>query len=100
MYNRYIIGILLVAGLYGCHGNKQTSPLSAEAQRRGVEAAKTVLTSNLSDEMELQFHILDAKAVQSEYILMGDTIAAGDFDEAFRKYITTNNKALSEELFQ
>ena len=44
--------------------------------------------------------ILDAKAVQSEYLLMGDTVAAQAFDAAFREYLVMHDELLAKELFE
>ena len=49
--------------------------------------------------MAMQHAILDAKAVQSEYILAGDTAAVRAFDEAFREKIGNDDPDLASAVF-
>ena len=43
----------------------------------------------------MQHSILDAKAIQSEYIMAGDTAAVRAFDEAFRSKLRADDPELA-----
>ena len=76
---------VIVTGCGG--GSSATSTRAAEARTRAIEA------------MAMQHAILDAKAVQSEYILAGDTAAVRAFDEAFREKIGNDDPDLASAVF-
>ena len=85
-------------------GNSQkvkVSPLDAEARQRGEEAAAWVIDvfQKEKSQLKLEGTILRVKAMQSEYILMGDTLAADAFDDAFAYYIRQNNASIANLLF-
>ena len=62
-------------------------------------AADSVVAADSTGLMALQKSILAAKAVQSEYLLTGDTAAADTFDTTFRRQIAMRNERLAEEMF-
>lgn len=75
------------------------SPHADEARHRAAEAAAAVVNTNPADTLAMQCSILDAKAVQSEYALMGDSVAVEIFDEEFQKYVTAHNAKLAGQMF-
>ncbi len=75
------------------------SPHADEARQRASEAAAKVVGTNPTDTLAMQRSILDAKAVQSEYALMGDSVAVEIFDEEFQKYVAEHNARLAGQMF-
>lgn len=71
-----------------------------EARERAIVAAQALINSNHNDVMEMERLVLDAKAIQSEYILKGDTLAAKAFDTSFQNYVIANDSQLAKELFK
>ena len=63
------------------------------------EAAAKVVGTNPTDTLAMQRSILDAKAAQSEYALMGDSVAVEIFDEEFKKYVAEHNARLAGQMF-
>ena len=76
-----------------------SSSYEETARVRAVEAAKKVIATPHDNMNKMERILLEAKAVQSEYIMIGDTIAANAFDVAFREYIVANDQELANELF-
>ncbi|MEF9923865.1 MAG: hypothetical protein RR854_04740 [Muribaculaceae bacterium] len=76
-----------------------SSEHSDEAKQRAILVAEELIKSDPNDEMKQQDIILKAKSAQSEYTLMGDSIAAKEFDIAFREYIEQHNDSLSAIMF-
>lgn len=94
--NRFIfIGVLLASISIGCSRSENTN----EAKEKAILAAKELVAADSLSEMELQNLILQAKATQSEYTLMGDTIAAAEFNKAFAEYIKQHDDSLSRAMF-
>lgn len=93
------ISALMVSGICGCSGSGARLG-NSEAREKAEAAAKSLVDADHSDTMLLQQKILEAKAIQSEYALAGDSDAVKDFDEAFRNYITKNDKSLAAAMFQ
>lgn len=97
--NKVILSFGIAVILTACGNNEKKSLLEDEARARAVTAAKALIATDHSDNFLMEGMILDAKAIQSEYIIKGDTLAADAFDNAFREYITTNDSVLAKELF-
>ena len=97
----YLPALLAAATLVsGCGGGSSaTSTRAAEARTRAIEAAAKLIATSHTDTMAMQHAILDAKAVQSEYILAGDTAAVRAFDEAFREKIGNDDPDLASAVF-
>lgn len=96
--------ILLLCGaaicLTACGGGGATiNRMAEEARQRAETAAANVVASDSAGLMRLQDCILQAKAEQSEYLLLGDTAAADTFDVAFRRYVERHNPRLASEMF-
>ena len=62
-------------------------------------AAQQLIDTDHSDTIALQHRILEAKVVQSEYVIAGDSIAVEAFDEAFRDYLMLHDGSLAEAIF-
>lgn len=92
-------GMLVMALCYGVACSDNKSEYEYEARERAVEAAKELIRSNRHDVNEMERIILKAKAVQSEYLLRGDTVAAQAFDASYKEYMQINAPALAQELF-
>ena len=97
----YLPVVLAAAALVsGCGGGSSaTSTRAAEARTRAIEAAARLIATSHTDTMAMQHAILDAKAMQSEYILAGDTAAVRAFDEAFREKIGNEDPDLASAVF-
>ena len=89
---------MLMVLLVSCVG-ESTSEYETEARERAVVAAKELIQSNHNNVFEMERMILKAKAVQSEYMLKGDTVAVRAFDESFREYVQAHDAKLASELF-
>ena len=94
----YIFATMVVAGvLYGCSCAPDTR--ADEARERAVVAAQQLIDTDHSDTIALQHRILEARVVQSEYVIAGDSIAVEAFDEAFRDYLMLHDGSLAEAIF-
>ena len=82
-----------------CSSKSKESPNIETARQEAIESAKTLIKNRNAKLLEVQGYILDAKAEQSKYTLMGDTTAAREYDLAFKKYIEENNDSLAKILF-
>lgn len=91
--------ILLAAAAVLALGACRHSPHADEARQRAGEAAAKVVETNPTDTLAMQRSILDAKAAQSEYALMGDSVAVEIFDEEFKKYVAEHNARLAGQMF-
>ena len=76
---------VIVTGCGG--GSSATSTRAAEARTRAIEAAAKLIATSHTDTMAMQHAILDAKAVQSEYILAGDTAAVHAIEHLGATYL-------------
>ncbi len=98
---RYILFPVVMAclsGMMACSG-VQERQFDEVRQRAGAAAAEVVAADSCDNMMQLQDCILAAKAVQSEYLLLGDTAAADTFDVVFRHCVERSNGSLASELF-
>lgn len=93
-----ILYVFVISLLCSCGGVK--SKYEQEARVRAVVAAQALIETDHKDMIKMEEMILDAKAVQSEYLLMGDTVAAQSFDIAFREYLVVNDSLLAKEIFK
>lgn len=90
--------LLALAALGACTHSKYKS----EAHDRAISAATQLLALDTvaePDTTALERAILQAKAIQGEYLLLGDTIAANEFDKTFRSTVTEADTALARLLF-
>ncbi len=89
--------LLLLLLVSACKSNPDYREVAGE---RAVAAAKALVATDHNNPIKMEQMILDAKAVQSEYLLMGDTVAAQAFDAAFREYLVMHDELLAKELFE
>ncbi len=89
---------LITATTFSC--GKKTSPYSAEAKKRAVQAAEALIAVDHTDTFAIQSSLLAAEATRSEYIIMDDTIAAGDFDRSFRETLNQKDPELAKAIFK
>ena len=85
-----------------CSCSTEQSKLNEEAQHRAIEAASVVIAVDSVkpvDSIALQSAILDAKSIQSEYIIAGNEEASKEFDKAFRNTIIERNPQLGSLIF-
>ena len=82
---RFLFLLFWAVAMMGCGGgtNDSAPTRAAEARTRAAEAAQRLIATSHADTVAMQHSILDAKAVQSEYMMAGDTAAVRAFDEAF-----------------
>ena len=94
---RKLLILLAVAALMcGC-GHR--SKYADEAKALAEESAAVLVATDHSDTLALQRAILEAKAKQGKYSLLGDSVAVKIFEEAFEQYLRDNDEALARELF-
>ena len=70
------------------------------ARERAVATAQALIAIDHNNTIKLEQKILEAKSIQSEFLMQGDTIAAQAFDSAFREYVMMNDEFLAKELFE
>lgn len=85
--------------LFIISGCSRTSKSLDIAREKGIKAASGLVHTDRYDQMALQNCILSAKAIQSEYLIAGDTVKANEFEKAYMEYIKTHDTKLAEELF-
>ena len=93
------IGLMFLLALGAC--TEAGSEYEEEARERGIFWAKILIekNKNLKQGEMLETTVLDAKVVQSEYLLIGDTLAAKAFGESYKAYIEANDSILAKEMF-
>lgn len=92
----FVTVVMIILAACGNSG----SEYEEEARQRAIVAAQVLVASNHDDTIQMERIILDAKSIQSEYLLKGDTIAAQAFDNAFQEYVTANDSQLAKEIFK
>lgn len=97
MRNLALAAMALLA-LSACHKQPATSPRSGEARQRAVEAAVNVAGLNTADTLAVQRALVQAASGRGTYELMGDTIAASDYDEAFLDTLSKLNPQLAQQI--
>ena len=99
MMKKVIFGFLMLVAALACHHGPGHSPREQEARDRAAQAAAAVVATDHADTLALQQAILDAKAQQSEYTLMGDTVAVRVFEESFRDHLRQHDQSLFQAIF-
>ena len=87
--------------LSACTGKEQRQA-NHQAEQEARNAAETVLAIDSVepvDSFALERAILDAKALQSQYIISDNQEASEIFDKTFRETITQRQTQLAQELF-
>jgi menaquinone-dependent protoporphyrinogen IX oxidase len=93
---RYIAIAFIACCLQGC---STCSTRSGEARQRAEKAAQELISTNHADTIALEAKILDAKSIQGEYAILGDSAAVKAFDEAFRNYVKQHDDSLARAMF-
>lgn len=93
-----LLPVLAMAMALACCG-KQGSAHSAQARSEAVQEAKQLLQADTTDTFALQRSLLHAESVRSKYVIMGDTVAARDFDQALREVVVRKSPKLARKLF-
>ena len=77
----------------------KVNELTQKAIATATKAAKAVVETNHSDTLAMQNAILEAKAMQSEFQVTGDTAVINSYNRAFKKYLQENDPGLAKEMF-
>ncbi len=88
----YIAFIIATLMLVACHSEEK------DAQQLGEYHAKQLLTKPLSDK-ELQYRLLEIRAIETEIRSNGYNDAADAYIKAFTDCIKVNNDSLAQEIF-
>lgn len=99
MRKTVVTTITLVAALVLAAGCNKPSASEKEAAARAEQAAAAVIATNHADTLAMQQSILDAKVLQSQYAIMGDSAAVKAFDNAFETYLKRHDSALWQQIF-
>lgn len=97
----YILALFLIMTMaVACsHKNEKQSPLVEKAIRIASQAAKQLVETDHSDTLAMQNCVLEAKAMQVEFQVAGDTAAINSFNRSFKKYLQDNDAQLAKEIF-
>lgn len=97
---KFLVASAMLSLCVSCGENSKSSEYEAEARERAVVAAIELLECNRKNVYELEKAILDVKAIQSEYLLKGDTVAWNAFDDSFRRYVQAKDSVFAKILFE
>lgn len=92
-------GMMLTLG--ACSQTEKTEAVVADveaAQIEGRNAAREFVSREWTDTMELQKHLLDAKAQQSKYLINKNPEAAAAYDSAFVSTIRSVRPDIAAQL--
>ncbi len=78
--------------------SEETTAEIEAAMMEGRNTAKSFVTRNWKDTMELQNHLLEAKTIQSKYVKQNKPRSAAAFDSAFVSTMKTVRPELAREL--
>lgn len=84
-----------------CSGTEKTEAVTAEieaAQMEGRNAARLFLSRDMTDTMQMQRSILEAKAKQSKYIVEKKKECAEAFDSSFVSTLRSVRPDLAREI--
>lgn len=93
-----LFGFLFLAS---CSQTEKTEEITAEitaAQMEGRRAAGTIVGPEWNDSAKLKIALMEAKAVQSKYLINGQHKCAEAFDSAFVSTIRTVNPELAKKI--
>ena len=98
-YFNIIIALLVALALTTVcaskNGSEDTKALTQKAIATATKAAKAVVETNHA----MQNAILEAKAMQAEFQVTGDTAVINSYNRAFKKYLQENDPGLAKEMF-
>lgn len=98
---RIIIAAAAAVLLGACSGTEKTEEITSEieaAQMQGRTDAREFVNREWKDSMELQKHLLEAKARQSKYLLDKKPEAAEAYDSAFVNTIRSVRPDIADQL--
>ena len=87
--------------LSNCQQTERTEAITAEitaAQIEGRKAAGQIIGPKWEDTLKLERALLDAKTIQSKYLIQGKPECAEAFDSAFISTIRTVNPDLARKI--
>ena len=96
-----ILLLFVLLSLYSCSA-PQSSESSSElntAMLRGREMGRELVRREWKDSMQLQSFTLEAKAMQSEYLIEGKTESAAAFDKGFVSLVKCVKPELANRVF-
>ena len=82
-----LVALALTTACASKNGSEDTKALTQKAIATATKAAKAVVETNHSDTLAMQNAILEAKAMQSEFQVTGDTAVINSYNRAFKKYL-------------
>lgn len=94
-----LVALALTTACASKNGSEDTKALTQKAIATATKAAKAVVETNHSDTLAMQNAILEAKAMQSEFQVTGDTAVINSYNRAFKKYLQENDPGLAKEMF-
>ena len=99
MRKTFVTTRTLVLALVLAADYNKPSASEKEAAARAEQAAAAVIATNHADTLAMQQSILDAKVLQSQYAIKGDSAAVKAFDSAFEAYLKEHDSALWQQIF-
>jgi|GEM_PF-941126 len=94
-----LVALALTTACASKNGSDDTKALTQKAIATATKAAKAVVETNHSDTLAMQNAILEAKAMQAEFQVTGDTAVINSYNRAFKKYLQENDPGLAKEMF-
>jgi len=94
-----LVALALTTACASKNGSEDTKALTQKAIATATKAAKAVVETNHSDTLAMQNAILEAKAMQAEFQVTGDTSVINSYNRAFKKYLQENDPGLAKEMF-
>ena len=94
-----LVALALTTACASKNGSEDTKALTQKAIATATKAAKAVVETNHSDTLAMQNAILEAKAMQAEFQVTGDTAVINSYNRAFKKYLQENDPGLAKEMF-
>ncbi len=96
---KIFLTLSLILALAACGSGEGQSPRSEQAREEGVAAATRLVATDHGDTLAMQEAILGARATASKYMILDDTVALREFDEAFHNYLKEKDHQLAKEIF-
>ena len=94
-----LVALALTTACASKNGSEDTKALTQKAIATATKAAKAVVETDHSDTLAMQNAILEAKAMQAEFQVTGDTAVINSYNRAFKKYLQENDPGLAKEMF-
>ena len=94
-----LVALALTTACASKNGSEDTKALTQKAIATATKAAKAVVETDHSDTLAMQNAILEAKAMQAEFQVTGDTAVINSYNRAFKKYLQENDPGFAKEIF-